>query len=77
MDAPEMVLCQSHGQARSIADFLHENGKLISDTICLWEACAYHLMQISENLHMQLHYKDINIFENISLEVNISKQNYE
>lgn len=26
MDAPEKVLCQAHGQARPIADFLHENG---------------------------------------------------
>lgn len=26
MDAPERVLCQSHGQARPIADFLNENG---------------------------------------------------
>ncbi|XP_021635723.2 cell cycle checkpoint protein RAD17 isoform X5 [Hevea brasiliensis] len=25
MDAPEKVLCQAHGQARPIADFLHEN----------------------------------------------------
>ncbi|KAF6174336.1 hypothetical protein GIB67_040829 [Kingdonia uniflora] len=25
MDAPERVLCQAHGQGRSIADFLHEN----------------------------------------------------
>ncbi|KAK4843174.1 hypothetical protein QYF36_004941 [Acer negundo] len=25
MDAPEMVLCQAHGQARPVADFLHEN----------------------------------------------------
>lgn len=27
MDDPELVLCQAHGQARPIADFLHENGK--------------------------------------------------
>ncbi|KAJ4843308.1 hypothetical protein Tsubulata_030216 [Turnera subulata] len=27
MDAPEIVLCQAHGQARPVADFLHENGK--------------------------------------------------
>lgn len=26
MDSPEKVLCQAHGQARPIADFLHENG---------------------------------------------------
>lgn len=26
MDAPEKVLSQAHGQARPIADFLHENG---------------------------------------------------
>lgn len=26
MDPPEKVLCQAHGQARPIADFLHENG---------------------------------------------------
>lgn len=25
MDAPEKVLCKSHGQARPVADFLHEN----------------------------------------------------
>ncbi|KAK3224354.1 hypothetical protein Dsin_011379 [Dipteronia sinensis] len=25
MDDPEMVLCQAHGQARPVADFLHEN----------------------------------------------------
>ncbi|KAK9948385.1 hypothetical protein M0R45_003965 [Rubus argutus] len=25
MDAPEKILCQAHGQARPIADFLHEN----------------------------------------------------
>ncbi|KAL7255643.1 hypothetical protein ACSBR1_009720 [Camellia fascicularis] len=25
MDAPEKVLCKSHGQARRVADFLHEN----------------------------------------------------
>ncbi|KAK6154027.1 hypothetical protein DH2020_013666 [Rehmannia glutinosa] len=25
MDAPELVLCQAHGQAKLIADFLHEN----------------------------------------------------
>ncbi|CAA2935159.1 cell cycle checkpoint RAD17 isoform X1 [Olea europaea subsp. europaea] len=25
MDAPEIVLCQAHGQTRAIADFLHEN----------------------------------------------------
>ncbi|KAL5752461.1 hypothetical protein ACOSP7_022646 [Xanthoceras sorbifolium] len=25
MDAPEKVLCQAHGQARPVADFLHEN----------------------------------------------------
>lgn len=28
MDDPELVLCQAHGQARLIADFLHENGNL-------------------------------------------------
>ena len=27
MDAPEKVLSQAHGQARNIADFLHENGE--------------------------------------------------
>lgn len=26
MDDPELVLCQAHGQARLVADFLHENG---------------------------------------------------
>ncbi|KAJ8545726.1 hypothetical protein K7X08_018309 [Anisodus acutangulus] len=25
MDAPEVVLCQAHGQARTLSDFLHEN----------------------------------------------------
>ncbi|PQM32951.1 cell cycle checkpoint protein RAD17 [Prunus yedoensis var. nudiflora] len=25
MDAPEKILCQAHGQARPVADFLHEN----------------------------------------------------
>ncbi|XP_047311250.1 cell cycle checkpoint protein RAD17 isoform X2 [Impatiens glandulifera] len=25
MDAPETILCQAHGQARPVADFLHEN----------------------------------------------------
>ncbi|XP_077246606.1 RADIATION SENSITIVE 17 isoform X2 [Tasmannia lanceolata] len=25
MDSPEKVLCQAHGQARTVADFLHEN----------------------------------------------------
>jgi cell cycle checkpoint protein len=28
MDSPEKILCQAHGQARPIADFLHENGDL-------------------------------------------------
>lgn len=31
MDAPEKVLCQAHGQARPIADFLHENGNHLFD----------------------------------------------
>ena len=26
MDDPELVLCQAHGQARLVTDFLHENG---------------------------------------------------
>lgn len=30
MDPPEKILCQAHGQARPIADFLHENGTLLS-----------------------------------------------
>lgn len=29
MDSPEKVLCQAHGQARPVADFLHENGTYI------------------------------------------------
>uniref|UniRef100_A0A5B6ZLV5 Uncharacterized protein n=1 Tax=Davidia involucrata TaxID=16924 RepID=A0A5B6ZLV5_DAVIN len=33
MDAPEKVLCQAHGQARPIADFLHENG-VVGDLQC-------------------------------------------
>lgn len=28
MDAPERILCQAHVQARSVADFLNENGEL-------------------------------------------------
>lgn len=28
MHAPEKILCQAHGQARPIADFLHENGDI-------------------------------------------------
>lgn len=34
MDSPERVLLQMHGQARPIADFLHENGKYPSLFIC-------------------------------------------
>lgn len=30
MDAPETILRQAHGQARPIADFLHENGNIDS-----------------------------------------------
>lgn len=30
MDDPELVLCQAHGQARVVADFLHENGNCSS-----------------------------------------------
>lgn len=28
MDAPEKVLCQAHGQAKTVTDFLHENGNI-------------------------------------------------
>lgn len=35
MDVPEKVLCQAHGQARPIADFLHENGKLFYMYLCV------------------------------------------
>lgn len=28
MEAPEKVLCQAHGQARTVTDFLHENGNI-------------------------------------------------
>ncbi len=27
MDIPEKVLSQAHGKVRTVADFLHENGK--------------------------------------------------
>lgn len=36
MEPPEKVLCQAHGQARSIADFLHENGELICYAAMCW-----------------------------------------
>lgn len=29
MDSPERILSQAHGQARPVADFLHENGKTL------------------------------------------------
>lgn len=35
MDSPEKVLHQAHGQARPIAEFLHENGNCII-TLPLW-----------------------------------------
>ncbi|KAM3757636.1 hypothetical protein ACB098_02G204500 [Castanea mollissima] len=44
MDAPEKVLCQAHGQARPIADFLHEN---VLDFLCeeaiddAWTVASY------------------------------------
>lgn len=47
MDAPEKILCQAHGQARPIADFLHENGNfslpgccqlMLSQLLCLLHA---------------------------------------
>lgn len=34
MDAPEKILCQAHGQARPIADFLHENGNVSLPGCC-------------------------------------------
>ena len=30
MDAPEKVLCQAYGQAKPVAEFLHENGAFFS-----------------------------------------------
>jgi len=30
MDAPEVILCQAHGQATTLSDFLHENGNFFS-----------------------------------------------
>jgi cell cycle checkpoint protein len=27
MDVPEKILSQAHGKVRTVADFLHENGK--------------------------------------------------
>jgi hypothetical protein len=37
MDAPEKVLCQAHGQARPVTDFLHENGNhLIYHMLLPW-----------------------------------------
>ena len=36
MDAPEQVLCQVHGQARPIADFLNENGDSIPTSCCFY-----------------------------------------
>ncbi|CAL1361126.1 unnamed protein product [Linum trigynum] len=44
MEAPEKVLSQSHGQARQIADFLHENNlDFISDQAMedAWEVATY------------------------------------
>ncbi|KAJ9172646.1 hypothetical protein P3X46_015860 [Hevea brasiliensis] len=44
MDAPEKVLCQAHGQARPIADFLHENVlDFISDEAmeAVWDVASY------------------------------------
>lgn len=34
MDSPEKILCQAHGQARPIADFLHENGDFSLPRCC-------------------------------------------
>ncbi|CAK7334219.1 unnamed protein product [Dovyalis caffra] len=44
MEAPEKVLCQAHGQARPIADFLHENVlDFISDEAMddAWHVASY------------------------------------
>ncbi|XP_062144381.1 cell cycle checkpoint protein RAD17 isoform X2 [Alnus glutinosa] len=42
MDSPEKILCQAHGQARPIADFLHENDFLSEDAIDdAWAVASY------------------------------------
>lgn len=49
MEAPEKVLCQAHGQARTVTDFLHENGNTF------YPKCSYvHLVMIAGGFHLLL-----------------------
>lgn len=41
MHAPEKVLCQAHGQARPIADFLHENGDIFIESCDFFNDYCY------------------------------------
>lgn len=45
MDAPEVVLCQAHGQARTLSDFLHENGNSCSSGVWVFQLIwSYYLI---------------------------------
>lgn len=45
MDAPEKVLCQAHGQAKTVTDFLHENGKYVCSCLVVFAGrCQCHIL---------------------------------
>jgi len=65
MDPPEKVLCKAYGQARPVADFLHENGNI--STACLHHgssvvaAWCYFLFVIQNDVMM---YINLRLHEN-------------